>query len=207
MTAATPHSAAGHIADAMTLATWLSPAYPIGAYSWSHGLETLVAQNAVHDPGSLERWIADVLAYGAGRTDAVLLARAYRAAADPAVLDDIAALARALTPSRERSRETNAQGAAFDRVTAAAWGSYLHAGTGNVTEAVYTAAGPGSDPAGQALPYPVAVGRAAGQAGIALDMVMAMAMQAMAANLISAGIRLIPIGQTDGQRVLASLHP
>ncbi|MEM9196589.1 MAG: urease accessory UreF family protein [Pseudomonadota bacterium] len=190
----------------MTLATWLSPAYPIGAYSWSHGLETLVAQNAVHDPGSLERWIADVLAYGAGRTDAVLLARAYRAAADPAALDDIAALARALTPSRERSRETNAQGAAFDRVTAAAWAPDLRAGAGTGA-ATHAAAGPGQDPAEQALPYPVAVGRAAGQAGIALDMVLAMAMQAMATNLISAGIRLIPIGQTDGQRVLASLHP
>ncbi|MEL6235007.1 MAG: urease accessory UreF family protein [Pseudomonadota bacterium] len=205
----------------MTLATWLSPSYPIGAFSWSHGLETLVAQNAIHDPVSLECWIADVLANGAGRTDAVLLARAYRAAADPAALTDIAALARALAPSLERLRETAAQGAAFERVTMAAWGSDLPVapvapmapaapaapGAGDATEASDPVLGVGPDPEGAALPYPVALGRAAGQAGIALDLVLAMALQAMAANLISAGIRLIPIGQTDGQRVLASLHP
>jgi urease accessory protein len=163
-----------------TLATWLSPAYPVGAYSYSHGLEWAVEAGRVTDAGSLEAWVADLVEFGAGRTDAVLLSHAWRAA-DPAPL---AELAEALAPSAERHLETMAQGAAFARTTAAAWGLPI-----------------------PAMPYPVAVGHAARLAGLPLAPTAALFVQAFAASIVSAGVRLVPVGQTDGQRITARLLP
>ena len=100
------------------LAAWFSPGYPVGAYSYSHGLEWAVEAGDVTDPAALAAWIADVVAHGAGRTDAILLAHAM-AADDPGPL---AELAEALAPSAERHLETMAQGAAFARTTTPAYG-------------------------------------------------------------------------------------
>lgn len=165
------------------LAIWLSPAYPVGAFAYSHGLERAIADGAVHDGESLRAWVATLVAQGAGRSDAILLAHAWR---DP---DDAAleALAIALQPSAERRLESRAQGAAFAQVTAAAWPA------------------PGLD--GRALPYPLAVGRAARAHGLPLGPVLAVVVQGFAANLVSAAVRLVPLGQTEGQRVLAALLP
>lgn len=162
------------------LAAWLSPAYPIGAYSYSHGLEWAVEAGAVTSPAALEAWTADLLEFGAGRTDAILLRHAY-AAPDPAPLAELAA---ALAPSAERHLETAAQGAAFAKVTAAAWGIAL-------------------DPA----PYPVAFGRAARLMELPLALSVTLFLQAFAATVVSAGVRLVPVGQTDGQRITARLAP
>ena len=163
-----------------TLTAWLSPAYPVGAYSYSHGLEWAVEAGRVTGPAALEAWAADLLAFGAGRTDAVLLAHAYRAE-DPS---PVAALAEALAPSTERHLETMAQGAAFARTTAAAWNLPV-----------------------PPMPYPVAVGHAARLAGLPLAPTLTLFLQAFAANVVSAGVRLIPVGQTDGQRITARLLP
>ncbi len=162
------------------LAAWLSPAYPIGAYSYSHGLEWAVEAGAVTSPAALEAWTADLLEFGAGRTDAILLRHAY-AAPDPAPLAELAA---ALAPSAERHLETAAQGAAFAKVTAAAWGIAL-----------------------DAAPYPVAFGRAARLMELPLALSVTLFLQAFAATIVSAGVRLVPIGQTDGQRITARLAP
>jgi urease accessory protein len=162
------------------LAAWFSPAYPVGAYSYSHGLEWAVEAGAVTDRGGLHGWVADLIAHGAGRTDAMLLAAAHRAE-DPA---KAAELAEALAPSAERHLETMAQGAAFARTTAAAYGVEL-----------------------APMPYPVAVGRAARLLGLPLGPTATLFVQAFAANLVSAGVRLIPLGQTDGQRITAALLP
>ncbi len=162
------------------LAAWLSPAYPVGAYSYSHGLEWAVEAGAVTGPAALEAWAADLLEFGAGRTDAILLRHAY-AAPDAAAVAELAA---ALAPSAERHLETVAQGAAFAKVTAAAWGLAL-------------------DPA----PYPVVFGRAARLMDLPLELCVTLFLQAFAANIVSAGVRLIPIGQTDGQRITARLTP
>lgn len=162
------------------LAAWLSPAYPVGAYSYSHGLEWAIEAGDVATPAALEAWVADLLAHGAGRSDAILL-RAAHAAPDPA---PVAELAAALAPSAERLLETTQQGAAFARVTSAAWGVAL-------------------DPA----PYPVALGRAARLMDLPVDLTATLFVQAFAANIVSAGVRLIPIGQTDGQRITAALMP
>ena len=121
-----------------------------------------------------------ILEYGAGHSDAVLLASAWRAE-DPG---PVAELAEALAASAERHLETMAQGAAFARVTAAAWGI-------EVPEAA----------------YPVAVGVAARRLGLPLGLTATLFVQGFAANLVSAGVRLVPLGQTEGQRILAGLMP
>ncbi|MFT3972419.1 MAG: urease accessory UreF family protein [Amaricoccus sp.] len=163
-----------------TLAAWLSPAYPVGSYSYSHGLEWEVDTGRVASGAALSAWIEDVLRHGAGRTDAMLLAAAWRAD-DPA---PVAELAEALAPSAERHLETMAQGAAFARTTSAAW-----------------------DIAVAAAPYPVAVGAAARARGLPLPLTATLYLQAFAAALVSAGVRLIPLGQTDGQRITRALLP
>ncbi|MEM9737023.1 MAG: urease accessory protein UreF [Pseudomonadota bacterium] len=168
----------------LKLLTWFSPGYPVGAFSYSHGLEWAVGEGAVHDACSAEAWIGDCLAHGAGRSDAILLAHAWRGAGDAEALADLTELARALAPSAERAVETDAQGAAFAEVTGAAW------------------SGPGGD-----APYPIAVGHAARQAEMALADAVTAYLHAFAANLVSAAVRLVPLGQTDGQKVLASLTP
>ena len=168
------------------LFAWLSPAYPVGAFTYSHGLEWAVEAGDVRDVATLIAWIADVLRHGAGRTDAVLLACACRAAGvgDTAALAEVAELAEALAPSAERLLETASMGAAFAEVTAAAWSA---------------------DPRPAA--YPVALGCAVAQHGIPLDQAVPLYLQAFAGNLVSAGIRLGVAGQTDAQRALASLMP
>jgi urease accessory protein len=162
------------------LAVWFSPAYPVGAYSYSHGLEWAIEARDVRGLDDLRGWMRDLLLHGAGRTDAILLAAAWRAE-DPAEVADLAA---ALAPSLERRLETMAQGAAFARTTAAAWGV----------------------PVAPAA-YPVAVGAAARALGLPLRPTLSHYVQAFAANVVSAGVRLIPLGQTDGQRLTAELVP
>jgi urease accessory protein len=162
------------------LSAWFSPGYPIGSYSYSHGLEWAVAAGEVTDPAALEAWVADLLAHGAGRSDAILLRHAH-AAPDPAPLAELAA---ALAPSAERLLETTQQGAAFARVTAAAWGLDL-----------------------APAPYPVVVGRAAALMGLPVGLTATLHLPAFAAAVVSAGVRLVPVGQTDGQRITARLLP
>ena len=168
------------------LFAWLSPAYPVGAFTYSHGLEWAVKAGDVRDFETLTAWIADVLQHGAGRTDAVLLACACRAACegDTATLAKVAELAEALAPSAERLLETASLGAAFAKVTAAAWSADLR-------------------PAA----YPVALGWAVAQHRIPLDHAVPLYLLSFAGNLVSVGVRLGVAGQTDAQRALASLMP
>ncbi|WP_375690450.1 urease accessory protein UreF [Pseudooceanicola sp. LIPI14-2-Ac024] len=167
---------------ALILHQWLSPAFPVGAFAYSHGLEWDVAAGRVTDAAAFADWLDTVLEHGSGRNDAILLAAAYRA--DDAALDGIAELADALAPSSERREETLAQGRAFAATAAA-----LH----------------GIDLAPMA--YPVVVGRAARLLELPLDLTLRLFVQAFAASITSAAIRLIPLGQTDGQRVLALASP
>ncbi|WP_189640407.1 urease accessory protein UreF [Paramylibacter ulvae] len=166
--------------SAHKLMAWLSPSYPIGAYSYSHGLEYAIDAGDVHDADSLQIWLSDVLQYGAGRNDAILLAHAYRAAGD--ALEALSDLAIALSPSVERHLETTAQGAAFSKVTSAVTGREI-----------------------SAMPLPVALGVAARAERISLDDLIPLYLHSFAANIIAAGVRFIPLGQTDGQRVLHAL--
>ncbi len=189
------HAAEKTVPSSLTLALlmiWLSPAFPVGAYCYSHGLEWAVACGEVTDASSLREWIAGVLAHGAGRSDVILLAETWRAVAadDAAALARTAELAAALAPSAERHLETLAQGAAFLKAVAAAWPRPL------LTQLSASEAD---------IAYPVAVGAAAADHRLPLPATAQAFCQAFAANLVSAGVRLIPLGQTDGVRVLAQL--
>lgn len=170
------------------LLSWLSPAFPTGAFAYSHGLEWAVETHDVSDEASLRLWLADVLAHGSGRTDAILLRHAHRAAGDATALATVAELAVALAPSAERRMEATGQGNAFV-LAAAPW----------MRGALSALDGP--------VAYPVAVGALAGAHGLDEDAACTGLLQAFTANLISAAVRLVPLGQSAGLRVLAALEP
>jgi urease accessory protein len=178
-------------AATLRLLAWLSPAFPTGAYAYSHGLEWAVEAREIHDGASLREWLQDVLHLGAGRSDAILLRHAHRAARNLDALAEIAELARAAQPSRERHAESIGQGNAF-LAAAASWHP-------DILTALAARIGD--------LPYAVAVGALAGANGIDEEAACAGLLQAFAANLISAAVRLVPLGQSTGLGVLAALEP
>ena len=169
----------------LTLSQWLSPAYPVGAFSYSHGIEWAIISGEVTSSEALKDWLEDILRYGSGYTDVIFLAAAY-AAQDSETLRKLNAKARAFAPSKERLLETTAQGAAFAEVTKA----LSHDMPGAIQ-----------------LCYPIAVGYAAGQQALPLQLTAQMYLQAFVSNLVSAGMRAIPIGQTVGQALIKELAP
>ncbi|MFL5093385.1 MAG: urease accessory protein UreF, partial [Xanthobacteraceae bacterium] len=176
------------------LMAWLSPSYPVGAFSYSGGLEWAVETGDIADAESLRRWLAVMIQQGGGFCDAVFLTHAHRAATtgDEQSLHAVAELAAAFAPSKERHLETTAQGNAFMMATRAAWPCAALDRLAAIWD------GP--------MAYPVAVGVGAAGHGIPVAQTVAGYVQALAANLVSAGVRLIPLGQTDGQHVLAQLE-
>ncbi len=177
------------------LLAWLSPSYPVGAFSYSSGLEWAVEAGDVTSADELRGWLAVVIREGGGYCDAVLFAHAHRsvAASDDRTLAAISELAAAFSPSRERHLETTAQGRAFIDVTRAAWPCPALDRLVSVWPGPYA--------------YPVAVATAAAGHGIAAEPALLAFAHAVSASLISAGVRLVPLGQTDGQRVLVGLEP
>ena len=167
----------------LTLTQWLSPAFPVGAFTYSHGLEALVDAGTVHDAASFSEWLTDTLHHGAGQNDVILLAHAYNADTVE-TLTEIDAFARALAPSAERLLETDQQGAAFARTAAAIHDLDL-----------------------STLTYPVAVGRAAHLQNLPLRDTARLFLHAFAANLTSAATRLVPLGQTEAQATLTVVTP
>ncbi|WP_336487390.1 urease accessory protein UreF [Methylobacterium nigriterrae] len=179
----------------LRLMAWLSPTYPVGAYAYSHGLEWAVETGDVRDAGSLESWLGDLVERGAARNDMILAAQAHRAAAagDGAALARVNDLALALAPSRELHLETSQQGRSFLDATLAAWPCRA------LTE--MAGALPG------AAAYPVALGAAAGAHGMDRARLVAAYGLAFVQNLVSAALRLAPVGQSAGMGVIAALAP
>lgn len=177
------------------LLTWLSPAFPIGAFSYSSGIERAVETGDIVDSATLQGWLESMLADGPGFCDGVFLAHAHRAviADDRVGLRDVAELAAAFAPSRERHLETTAQGRAFIQIARSAW-------TSAPLDALV-------EVCGASIAYPVAVGLVSASHDIALAATMHGFLHAVVSNWISAGARLVPLGQTDSQRVLAALEP
>jgi urease accessory protein len=175
----------------LRLLAWLSPAFPTGGYAWSHGIEWAVDTNEIRDGETLRAWVADVLRHGGGRNDALVLRHAHRAAHDVEALVAITELALAAQPGRERRAETVGQGNAFLAAASAWHPTILRDLASKVGD----------------LPYPVAVGALAGAQGIAEDDAALAFLQAFSANLISAAVRLVPLGQSTGLGVLAALEP
>ena len=178
----------------LRLMTWMSPSFPVGAFTYSHGLEWAVEQGEVTDAESLHQWLLDVLHHGSGRGDAVLLAEAWRrVTGEGPDLSDLVDLALALNPSAERLLESESQGKAFVKAAKAGWPVLAECGADRAKDI-------------SRAPYPVAVGAVAGLSGIALEDALAAYLHGLCANLVSAGVRLVPLGQSDGVRVLAALE-
>lgn len=173
------------------LQSWLSPSYPVGAYAFSHGLENAVDTSLVADAGDVADWVGDVVSAGNGFADLVFLAAAWDAAASEADLSAVTELAYAFQMTKELRNESTAQGTAFLRATQQAWPC-----------AALTRLPPDVP-----IAYPVAVGVTAAGHGIERELTMQAYGHAFIANLVSAAIRLIPLGQTDGQRIIATLEP
>ena len=174
------------------LLTWASPAFPTGAFSYSHGIEFAVEEGLVTNAAQLQDWVGWIVRHGALYADAVLLAHAHRAAeaGDDAALDEVAALAAAMRGTAETALESLQQGASFFTIAQAVWPqSHLEA----------FARRNGAKPA---LPIAVALLSAR---SIPLPAALGAYIHAAMANLVSAGVRLIPLGQTDGQRSIAAL--
>ncbi|WP_240473518.1 urease accessory protein UreF [Thioclava indica] len=163
----------------LSLMQWLSPGFPTGAFAYSHGLEQAIAAGDVTDAGSFAHWLGDVLTHGAGWSDAVLLACGLRGE-DLGALDN---LARALAGSAERLHETVEQGAAFARAQEGLRGAAVSLRV-----------------------LPIAVAEAARELPLLPDQIIALFLHSFAANLVSAAVRIVPLGQIAGQRVLAGMH-
>lgn len=176
------------------LMSWLSPSFPVGAFSYSSGLEWAVEAGDITDADTLRRWLGVVMTEGGGFCDAVFFVHAHGAVScsDDALLHDVAELAAAFTPSKERHLETTAQGMAFVQTVRAAWPCAALERLPAAWDGL--------------IAYPVAVAVAAAGHGISREAALHAYLHAVAANLISAGVRLVPLGQTDGQRVLAALE-
>jgi urease accessory protein len=229
------------------LLAWLSPSFPVGAFSYSHGLEAATANGQVCDRANLETWIAAIITQGSGRMDADILRDAYRAA----LADDSGALATAnrrgvaYRATAELALEASQQGAAFLSTCLAAWpepflekwgaaknpsppfrgervpegdspragevGTGKRSGIPHLTPALSAPGGGEGEKRnaveGEGVCLPAIFGAAAARTGIALEDALLGYLQAFAANLMSAGLRLGLIGQTDGQRILAALEP
>ena len=179
------------------LMAWLSPAFPVGAFAYSHGIECAIERGQARDRETLAGWVEAIVCRGAGAVDAVLFREAWIAA----VADDMDALGRitelgsAWRGSAETALESGAQGTAFLDTVAEAWPDP------RLSEWREGFRVDDLQPA-----YAVAVGAAAGRMGLPLALSLSAFLQAFAANLVSAGVRLIPLGQTDGQRVIAGLE-
>lgn len=169
------------------LMTWLSPAFPVGAFAYSHGLERAIHDGLIRDRTSLSEWLEALLERGSAWNDAVLLAEAWRSTVAGTDIVDVAELAEAISGSRERHMETRLQGGAFVDAMAAWSGERAMDGDGPVA-------------------YPVAVGGAAARHSIALEDTLTAYLHAFASNLVQASVRLVPLGQRDGVATLAALE-
>lgn len=174
--------------DLQKLLTWLSPAFPVGAFAWSAGLETAIVERRVHDRKTAQDWISGALHHGALRTDAILLAHAQRNFSDAERLSELADLCLALTPSSERHAETLLMGNAFVEASRA-----------------WVAENPPALP--KSCPYPIAVGALAGSHRIDPGATLTAYLTAAVHGQVSVAVRLVPIGQSDGLAIMAALEP
>jgi len=170
----------------LRLMAWLSPAFPVGSFSYSHGLETAVDCGLVADAAGLKDWLEDLLAHGSAWNDAVLFAEAHRRALSGGDIAELAELGEALAGSQERHLETTLQGGAFIAAAEAwAYGNHLPAD----------------------MPYPITIGATAGLNNIDTEASLAAFLQAFVSNQLQVAIRLSVIGQTAAMKLLAMLEP
>ncbi len=163
------------------LTQWLSPAFPVGAYSYSHGLEWAVETGDVLDAASAQDWIFSLIKHGGGRNDAILLAHGF-GAEGVGELAQVAEMAEAFVSGSERLQETLEMGAALARVLNEVWNCDI-----------------------QKMPFPVILGAVAKAHTIPVAPAVSLYLHSFGANLVSAAQRLVPLGQVEGQRIIANM--
>ncbi|MEM8917125.1 MAG: urease accessory protein UreF [Pseudomonadota bacterium] len=173
------------------LLTWFSPSYPVGAYTYSHGLEHAVEIGQVTEAATTEAWITDIITLGAGYSDTVFVLEALREAKVGDV-KAVAEFAANFTVTRELTLESHAQGRAFLGVSRASWP------TPTLDTLIEQWQGP--------YAFPIVVGCLCAGHDIDEEQAALAYLHGMAANLVSAAVRLVPLGQTDGQRITAALQ-
>ena len=164
----------------ITVMQWLSPAFPIGGFAYSHGLEWAIDKGYVSNREELKKWISDLLEYGSLKNDAILIKLVLQGS-DPKEINE---LAMALCPASERLSETQLQGSAFCKIMREVWSLEI-----------------------DELTLPIALALAAKNESIDQNLVLPAYLHSFCSNLISVAMRLIPIGQTDGQKTLRELSP
>ena len=169
--------------ETLTLAQWFSPNFPVGAFAYSHGLETAIDRRDVSNMDDVHAWISAVLHHGAGWNDCLFIAAAYDAQT-PAEVAALDAQNRALQASSERLKESDLQGQAFCKAIDALHGLDL----GRLT-------------------YPVAIGRAAAHVSLPLPQTAQFYLQSVMSNLVAIAMRLVPLGQTEGQTLISRMTP
>ena len=167
-------------AKLITVMQWLSPAFPIGGFAYSHGLEWAINKGYVSNRAELQKWISDLLEYGSLKNDAILIKLVLQGS-DPKEINEIAI---ALCPANERLSETQLQGGAFCKIMREVWSLEI-----------------------DELTLPIALALAAKNESIDQNLVLPAYLHSFCSNLISVAMRLIPIGQTDGQKTLRELSP
>jgi urease accessory protein len=179
------------------LLTWLSPAFPVGAFSYSHGLEQAVEAGHVTNRATLVTWIEGILRYGSGRVDGMVLLEAHRSVtlSDADRLRDVVELATAMRGSAELALESNAQGAAFWKAIGAGWPALVKA---PILRRLADA---------PAMSYPITVGAVTAVAGINEISVLYAYLTAFCGILVSSAQRLLPVGQSQGLAAIAILEP
>ena len=198
-------------AKLLRLQSWFSPAFPIGAFSYSHGLEWAVEEGSVIDRASLVAWLEADLRHGSGRTDAIFFAEAWRGTCSTSVTDPrasprpsqsaapdllaTAALAGAMRGTAELALESGQQGIAFLAAVCKAWPHPELDRLANLFKEIAIAP-----------VLPVAAGICCGVHEIGLELALPLYMHGSVANLVNAAVRLVPLGQTDGQIALAALE-
>ena len=164
----------------ITVMQWLSPAFPIGGFAYSHGLEWAINKGYVSNREELQKWVSDLLEYGSLKNDAILIKLVLKGS-DPKEINEIAI---ALCPANERLSETQLQGGAFCKIMREVWSLEI-----------------------DDLTLPIALALAAKNESIDQNLVLPAYLHSFCSNLISVAMRLIPIGQTDGQKTLRELSP
>jgi urease accessory protein len=181
----------------LRLQSWLSPTFPMGAYSYSHGVEWAVEAEAIRDRQSLVDWLEADLCYGSGRNDAIFFSEAWRGAVrgDRVRLLEIAELAAAFRGTSELALESSQQGAACLSTLRQVWSDELLDWLSEKLREYEMRAA-----------VSVVMGVRAAGGGIPISLALPAFLQSSTANLVTAGVRLIPLGQTDGQRAIADLE-
>ena len=181
----------------LRLQAWLSPAFPTGSYSYSHGLERAVEAGHVHDRKSLVEWLEADLCYGSGRNEAIFFSEAWRCAFDDdhTKLLEIAELAAAMRGTSEFALESSQQGAACLATLRQVWPDrVLNALSEMLCECCVQPA------------LAVVLGVRSARQRIPASLALPAFLQSYTTNLVTAGVRLIPLGQTDGQLAIAELE-